>query len=402
MKKIIIVNNNMKVGGVQKSLCNLLWALEKNYDVTLLLFHKAGAYLQDIPAGVRVLETGGPFYYLGISQGECKGVEKLKRGALAAFCKLFGRKAVVSWMLRFQKSIMGEYDHAIAFLHNGNPKSFYGGVQEYVLNKVKAFRKTAFLHCDYAQCGANTPDNNKLLEQFDGVAACSEGCANALLGILPHLQEKCFMVRNCHRYDRIYTQAVESEVVYDPAQIHLLVVARLAHEKGVERAVEAAFRARKEGIPVVLHIVGGGPMERSLKEQTSQLQLQDYVDFQGEQSNPYRYMKNADLLLVPSYHEAAPMVIEEAASLGVPVLTTDTTSVREMVLQRQGGWVCGNNTEAFCSQLIQILKSRKQLEEKKALLCSRRADNICAKQQFAAMIEGNYELLPHLAQESGL
>ena len=25
MKKLLIVNNNMKIGGVQKSLCNLLW-----------------------------------------------------------------------------------------------------------------------------------------------------------------------------------------------------------------------------------------------------------------------------------------------------------------------------------------------------------------------------------------
>ena len=45
MKKIIIVNNNMKVGGVQKSLCNLLWELDRlrEYDVTLALFSPVGA-----------------------------------------------------------------------------------------------------------------------------------------------------------------------------------------------------------------------------------------------------------------------------------------------------------------------------------------------------------------------
>ena len=37
MKKIVIVNNNMKIGGVQKSLCNLLWSLHENYDITLVL-----------------------------------------------------------------------------------------------------------------------------------------------------------------------------------------------------------------------------------------------------------------------------------------------------------------------------------------------------------------------------
>ena len=45
MKKLLIVNNNMKVGGVQKSLCNLLWSLDPaEYHVSLLLFSKSESY----------------------------------------------------------------------------------------------------------------------------------------------------------------------------------------------------------------------------------------------------------------------------------------------------------------------------------------------------------------------
>ena len=53
MKKIIIVNNNMKVGGVQKSLYNLLWSLDSRYDVTLLLFRAVGEYAGQLPPNVR-------------------------------------------------------------------------------------------------------------------------------------------------------------------------------------------------------------------------------------------------------------------------------------------------------------------------------------------------------------
>ena len=49
MKKILIVNNNMKVGGVQKSLYNLLWSLEGQYEITLCLFRATGAYLDQLP-----------------------------------------------------------------------------------------------------------------------------------------------------------------------------------------------------------------------------------------------------------------------------------------------------------------------------------------------------------------
>ena len=40
MKKILIVNNNMHIGGIQKALLNLLDEIKGKYDVTLLLFCK--------------------------------------------------------------------------------------------------------------------------------------------------------------------------------------------------------------------------------------------------------------------------------------------------------------------------------------------------------------------------
>ena len=124
MKKIIIVNNNMKVGGVQKSLYNLLWSIEGDYEITLLLFRAIGEYIHCLPANVKVLEADGLFRYLGLSQGECKGLDKLKRGMLAALCRVFGRGKIMKLLLKSQQTIQQEYDWAIAFLQNGNIKNF--------------------------------------------------------------------------------------------------------------------------------------------------------------------------------------------------------------------------------------------------------------------------------------
>ncbi len=388
MKKIIIVNNNMKVGGVQKSLSNLLWTIEKDYEITLLLFDKAGAYLQDLPESVKVVSCDGPFRFLGISQGECRGFDKLKRGALATICKMFGRETAIRCMLPGQRILEGEYDHAIAFLHNGNEKSFYGGVQEYVLQRVKAKKKTAVLHCDYSLCGGHAPMNDKLLDRFDTIAACSEGCARVLLEHLPHLKEKCTTVPNCHRYAQIHELADATPVQYAPSAVHVLVVGRLAHEKGIERAVEAVAQVRKKDLPVILHIVGGGPMERPLREQINSLGIQEVVVFHGEQVNPYRYMRNADLLLIPSYHEAAPMVIDEACALALPVLTAETTSSKEMVTDRGAGWVCENNQQAITVALENILRRPEQLLAIKQKLGNYPANNNLAQKKFRAMIEG--------------
>ena len=388
MKKILFVNNNMKVGGVQKSLYNLLWALDGRYDITLLLFSKTGPYLEQLPPNVRVEECRSLFRLLGISQGECRGFDKLIRGGLVLLCRLFGRKNAMRLVLNSQKPLPEQYDCAISFLQNGNVRNFYGGVQEFVLKKVTAKKKVAFLHCDYENCGANHPTNNDLLGAFDAVAACSDGCRRAAEKVLPDIQNRCVTVRNCHRLEEIAGLAEVDPMVYAKEPTNVVMVSRLSHEKGIERALEAMAFAAAEGHTMQLHIVGSGPMEEMLRQKAAELDMAGCVHFYGEQANPYRYMKNADLFLLTSFHEAAPMVLEEARCLGLPVLTVRTTSSEEMVTAQNAGWVCENNQQALNESLTQILTNKDELEKQKRKLQSIKMDNNQALTQFVSLVEG--------------
>lgn len=198
MKKIIIVNNNLKVGGVQKSLCNLLWELEGKYDITLYLFSGVGAYAGQLPESVKVCTCSSLFRYLGVSQAECAGKlrDRLTRGVLAGLCRLLGKRAVLWLLLASQKRLPGEYDCAISFLHNGSSRAFYGGVNEFVLEKIRAGKKIAFLHCDYRNCGADPRETLRLYQKFDEIAACSDGCRQAFLEVFPALENRCRTVVN--------------------------------------------------------------------------------------------------------------------------------------------------------------------------------------------------------------
>jgi glycosyltransferase involved in cell wall biosynthesis len=275
----------------------------------------------------------------------------------------------------------------VAFLHNGRISTFYGGVQEFVLKKVNAKRKVAFLHCDYGNCGANHPRNNAILKCFDRIAACSDGCRQAFVECLPELAEKCVTVPNFHRYDAIRAMAKENTVQYEPGWIHGLCVARLAHEKGIQRAVYAAAAAREKGFACKLHLVGGGGKENDLKELVQKLDLQDRVVFHGEQTNPYPYMAGADLFLLTSFHEAAPMVIDEAVCLGLPVLTVKTTSSHDMVTVRQAGWVCENDQTALENALLTLLRDPHTIQTAKNNLKRQTVDNTAAARQFCRLIE---------------
>lgn len=393
MKKVLIVNNNMKIGGVQKSLCNLLWSVADQYDITLLLFEPVGEYVKDIPQQVHILSCDSLFRYLGISQKECSRnlYDYFIRGILAFLCKLFGRKAIMPLLLRSQPQLPMHYDCAISYLQDGDPHHFYGGVNEFVLKRVIARRKIAFLHCDYMQCGANCEENNKSYTEFNLIAACSTGCRDSFLRALPELAEKCKTVPNFHRYDKIRSLAKEQPYQYALGQFHIIMVGRLAHEKGIDRAIRAVAFARECGFPAILHLVGNGPKENDLRNMVCALGLNDAVIFHGNQNNPYRFMYSADLLLLTSLHEAAPMVIDEACALSLPTLTVRTTSSKEMVAKRGCGWICENNQVSLNMALTSVLNNPDSIQAVKKHLLSTPVSNKNASVAFAELIENNYD-----------
>ena len=66
MKKILIVNNNLHIGGVQKALVSLLWNIHDRCEVTLLLFWPHGTYMQDLPEDIKIVQADSAYRYLGM------------------------------------------------------------------------------------------------------------------------------------------------------------------------------------------------------------------------------------------------------------------------------------------------------------------------------------------------
>ena len=390
-EKIIFVNNNMDIGGVQKSLVNLLKSIESEYEITLLLFSKSGEYIEEIPKSVEVVTCDSLFRCLGISQNESKKnlFVFLSRGFLALVTKILGRKYAMKFILHSQKRLAEEYDCAISFLQNGGNKSFYGGCNEFVIEKINAKKKIAFLHCDYRNCGSNTNYNNRLYERFDRIAACSEGCRKSFIDVMPKLEKKCYTVINCHDFKNIQELSKINTVNYSEDCINIVSVSRISNEKGIDRAIEAIKYVNDKKINIKYYIVGDGVLRPKIEQKIQEYGLSETIFLCGNHKNPYSFMRNADILFIPSYHEAAPLVIDEARCLRVPVLSTDTTSAQDMVLNRKIGWVCGNSQSEINTMLLRILSDPDMIKEYKKNMALKICDNKEAVDQFKALINSN-------------
>lgn len=370
MKKLIFVNNNMKAGGVQKSLVNLLNEIHNDYSITLVLFCKKGELLDCIPDNVKVESVSSWYKYLGVGQRECTGMNYLMRGLLAFLTRVLNRSRVIRLMQLSQVKKYEGFDCAISYLHNGNSKSFYGGCNEFVIKNILATKKVAFIHCDYAKSGANERSNNSLYYQMDTIVACSYGCKNSFVNCIPTLKQKCLVMKNCQNYPEIKVKSHEIVDGFDGDYYHILTVARMTKEKGIDRGIIAVAQAIKNGSKIKYHIVGEGILHDYLVDLSKKMNVSEYVMFYGEDNNPYKYMRQADVLLIPSYHEAAPMVIEEAACLGLPVLSTKTISADEMLSKTGYGWVIENDQESI-NQAVEYYSKNQDLTKGKSAELSR-------------------------------
>ena len=144
-KRILIVNNNMHIGGVQKALVNLLKEIASEYEVTLLLFYKGGELLRDVPENVQVITACKALRGWGATREDAAGLRlRLSRAFSAAVTRIAGRKWICRFLFPFQKKLRG-YDVAISYLHSGNDHVFYGGCNEFVLYCTEAEKKVSFL-----------------------------------------------------------------------------------------------------------------------------------------------------------------------------------------------------------------------------------------------------------------
>ena len=138
MKRILIVNNNMHIGGVQKALVNLLQEVHSDYEITLLLFYRGGELLSEIPEDVKVIIANTPFRYWGMTRQDASNLgERIVRIFWAAAVRVLGKGQVLPLIYPLQDSLK-EYDAAISYLHSGPDRIFYGGCNEFVLHCVNA------------------------------------------------------------------------------------------------------------------------------------------------------------------------------------------------------------------------------------------------------------------------
>jgi glycosyltransferase involved in cell wall biosynthesis len=108
------------------------------------------------------------------------------------------------------------------------------------------------------------------------------------------------------------------------------IVGRLKPIKGHEVLLRA-FSQLAHRSELRLYIFGEGPTEPTLRRLCRESGHEDRVQFMGFRENIHGYMRQLDVMAMPSFHEGIPYAALEAMSLRVPLVASRVGGLREIL-----------------------------------------------------------------------
>ncbi len=160
-----------------------------------------------------------------------------------------------------------------------------------------------------------------LLYRFvDKVICVSDGIKDDLISkkVLP--AAKVTRIYNPVLDDTVLQLANQPQSQY---QDYFVCVGRLHYQKGYDYLLDIVSRVKHSGYSIKVVILGDGPERDALAARIAELGLSGNIVLHGSESNPYKYIRAAKAILLPSRWEGLPTVLVEAAALNTPIVAFD-------------------------------------------------------------------------------
>lgn len=113
-----------------------------------------------------------------------------------------------------------------------------------------------------------------------------------------------------------------------------------------------------------LLVVGDGPQRSRLERYSHVIEIEDHVHFLGHRTDVPALMPHFDVLLQASGYEGLPNSVMEAMAAGVPVVATDISGNRDLVIDNETGFLVPLADRGEFAKRIQQILNDSELAEK--------------------------------------
>jgi len=145
--------------------------------------------------------------------------------------------------------------------------------------------------------------------------------------------------------------------------IRVTMIGRAIKHKGVYEFIDAATILGKKYPEVTFQFVGSPDEGNPFSVTEVFMKTQPSLHYLGQQTNIRHILSQSTIFVLPSYREGLPRTSLEAASMGLPIVTTDTVGCRETVDEGITGFLVPPKNAAALAEAIEKLISNPLLRE---------------------------------------
>lgn len=352
-KKVLFIIGTLQSGGVSKSMVSLLTAWDRQrYDTSLLLCCKEGDIYSDrLPKDVHLIYSpviehvmGGvsSAWWLLLHGKVMLALGVLIRLILSQVSKPMAGRLIAKMMPAIDNE---EYDLIVD----------YGGQQilYYIVDKLRGKKKVSFFHNDYSKWPFYYNADKHYYPKVDHIFSISEICVNALKRFFPNCINKISVMENISSPQLIWKLSEEQAKSLPINELCLVTVGHICYRKGIDYIINAVDLLKQQNIDFSWTIVGA-ILEPKWIEEIKRKGLQKYFKFVGVQSNPYPYIRQAEIYVHPSRFEGKSIALDEAKILCKPIIVTNFSTVRDQFEDGVNATICAMDGKALARAILNL------------------------------------------------
>lgn len=141
-------------------------------------------------------------------------------------------------------------------------------------------------------------------------------------------------------YNWIDPEVMKYRKPYNQNSHRILSVGRFGKEKGYDMLVEVARRVLPGHPDWHWDVYGTGETFEEISAKVEEYDLRGQLHLKGNVKKAYRHYSEYAMLVLPSYREGLPIVLLEAAALGIPMVSFDIeTGPNEIIENGKSGYL---------------------------------------------------------------
>lgn len=361
MKKVLFCLQTMVLGGVEKELITILKRMPPNeYNVTVLVFYTSDVdIMKQIPEHVKIIDLNiDKNYYCSSCFELCK--RRIRKGKVIEAGEILLKRFLGIGMTHVNINMSeipfceDRYDTAICY-HMHAPLTL-----RFVAEKIEADKKIVWIHNDFKSTKFPVDKLKKYLDRFQEIIAVSYQVEKEFMQMCPEYREKLHLCHNIVDVEEIVQKSDESitdEIFTVGEEPKLLTVGRFTHQKAFDIAIKAAQILKRLNVKFKWFFIGAGELETEYRKLINEYNVEDKVFILGKKNNPYPYIKNCDIYIQPSRHEAYSIVMLEAKVLHRPIICSRFAGAEEQIIDQKNGCIVSlENVEELAETIEELLR----------------------------------------------